>query len=274
MRSLKERISAQADHKRNIQSSRLSKEHFSPSEKELQLDKYDAIAHADTVIEIAQNRLTIRASMYNVSGILCVLFSIFIILFLLTALSAPTIFDRFSVSSAYTSNSCTQGQNGACTTPIFTGLSFADFLESIQKVAENGTKGSPSQTPSLLDGNSIYILAVIHILKLSAVTALSIGIVYKLHYLARSCFAEASGIFAKRHALRFGRLYLNLKIILKDINNDDKIQITHDELRSIFSWNIEQRSVFSNEKSELFPPAIPSQIVDAFKEAIKSKSGN
>lgn len=207
--------------------------------------KVDVIAYIDSFIEVAQEKLTMRARAYNFAGGACSAL----------ALAVPICFLVGLVNT----------EDG-----IFGGMTFSGLVKSLT----NGELADQTNSYfSIVSASSFsYALVTLHVLKLSTIAAISTGLVYKLGYLARSCFAEAASIFAKRHALRFGRLYLTLKVMISDINPDEKIAIDAKDLESIFSWNIDYKSVFSLDKSDPFPLHIIPQVLSIIKDIAETTS--
>jgi hypothetical protein len=82
--------------------------------------------------------------------------------------------------------------------------------------------------------------------------------------IARAFFHEASVLYARRHALRFGRLFVHL-------NDGD---VTSDQLKDMFSWNMQPSSAFAKieaEKSAKSPVSIIADLATALAEKLNKK---
>jgi hypothetical protein len=91
-----------------------------------------------------------------------------------------------------------------------------------------------------------YVFYLI-LLRNSAIGGAFIAAAGFLVYLSRSCFHEATILYNRRHALRFGRLF----VYLKTAGNVFSI----DELETAFKWTDEYSTAFK----ELKPESSPSQ---------------
>jgi hypothetical protein len=66
---------------------------------------------------------------------------------------------------------------------------------------------------------------------------LSFGLVYLFTMLARMLFREASDALEKRHALGFGRLYVQMKVLGAPDARRATRALTETELLRAFGWN-------------------------------------
>lgn len=102
-----------------------------------------------------------------------------------------------------------------------------------------------------LDG---YILTIIA-LKATTTSAFAAGAVYVLVSMAKAFLHEATVLFNRRHALRFGRLYLYIK----------KGDVSLDEIQRVFKWNDEFATAFKEIKVDGIAKTIAGQLADAPK---------
>ncbi len=87
---------------------------------------------------------------------------------------------------------------------------------------------------------------ILRLFQATALSAFVLAAVKLLVSLTRSFFHEALSLFERRHALRFGRLYVYLK----------KGAITDKRLEEAFQWNKESRTSFLDLKPEVVAETI------------------
>jgi hypothetical protein len=104
-----------------------------------------------------------------------------------------------------------------------------------------------------------YISTII-IAKTASIGAFILGAVYFLISLSRAFFHEATILYHRRHALRFGRLYVYLK-------DDD---ITLDELEKAFQWNAEFSTAFKDINADKATKTIWSKLLEAPVDTLKA----
>ncbi|QNT69363.1 hypothetical protein HQ394_08580 [Defluviicoccus vanus] len=110
---------------------------------------------------------------------------------------------------------------------------------------------SITENTNPLDG---YILTIIA-LKSTTTSAFAAGAVYVLVSMAKAFLHEATVLFNRRHALRFGRLYLYIK----------KGDVSLDEIQRVFKWNDEFATAFKEIKVDGIAKTIAGQLADAPK---------
>jgi uncharacterized membrane protein len=99
-----------------------------------------------------------------------------------------------------------------------------------------------------LDGPTVTLFA----LKATGLIALILGAVYAAFSFAKAFFHEGTNLFNKRHALRFGRLYVYLY----------SENIVFSELERAFNWNIENSTAFKDIKIETIASTIPGKLAE------------
>ncbi len=105
--------------------------------------------------------------------------------------------------------------------------------------------------------NNGLILAIIQ--KLVSGTVFLAGIYLSASF-ARAFLHEGTILFSRRHALRFGRLYVYL--------SDGKL--TGEDLREAFGWNFSPSTAFTRVKPEQVTRGLVGQVGDAFEKAAKA----
>ncbi|HLP60900.1 MAG TPA: hypothetical protein VK186_18810 [Candidatus Deferrimicrobium sp.] len=112
-----------------------------------------------------------------------------------------------------------------------------------------------------------YILTIL-LMKATSISALILGAIYLLVAIARALFHEGLALFSKRHALRFGRLYIYL--------NAGKINFK--DLEEAFKWNEDFSTAFKDIKADsitrtVFHRAFDTipQIINAAANALKKE---
>lgn len=90
---------------------------------------------------------------------------------------------------------------------------------------------------SLKDKNSMVL--TVHLVRATTVTALLGAVVYIFSQLSKAFLHEAAVLFSRRHALRFGRLYVYLN--RGDVNLKD--------LQEAFQWNNDFQTAFTDMKT-------------------------
>lgn len=115
---------------------------------------------------------------------------------------------------------------------------------------------SITENTNPLDG---YILTIIA-LKATTTSAFAGGAVYVLVSMAKAFLHEATVLFNRRHALRFGRLYLYIK----------KGDVSLDEIQRVFKWNDEFATAFKEIKVDGIAKTIAGQLADVPKELLET----
>jgi hypothetical protein len=105
-----------------------------------------------------------------------------------------------------------------------------------------------------------YILTLI-LVKASTVGGLLVAAAVFAMHLCRAFFHEATILFNRRHALRFGRLYVYLY----------DGQIILDEIEKAFKWSDEFSTAFQDIKPEHITPKSPTQV--ATEAVVKATNG-
>ena len=98
-------------------------------------------------------------------------------------------------------------------------------------------------------------LGTLLILQKLAIGTVFFAGIYLTSSFARALLHEATVLYGKRHALRFGRLFIYL--------SDGKI--TSEELFEAFGWNISPSTAFDTIRIGQVTKGLPSQISDALK---------
>jgi len=106
---------------------------------------------------------------------------------------------------------------------------------------------------------SNYLLTII-IVKSTSAGAFVIAAVYFLISLSRALFHEATVLYNRRHALRFGRLYVYMR------NGD----VGFDDLEKAFKWNDEFTSAFKDIQADKITKTVWMKILETPAETIKS----
>lgn len=101
---------------------------------------------------------------------------------------------------------------------------------------------------------------ILMILERLAAAAVFLSGIYLTASFAKAFLHEGTILFSRRHALRFGRLYVYL--------SDGKI--TSEELFEAFGWNIAPTTAFSKIHPELVTKGIVGQLGDALEKTAKS----
>ena len=104
--------------------------------------------------------------------------------------------------------------------------------------------------PKLIDSNQVLALRIFQATALSAF--ILVGVKW-LMALARNFFHEALSLHERRHALRFGRLYVYL---VKGAVNEKRLE-------AAFQWNKESRTSFLDIKPELLADTLLHKAVSA-----------
>lgn len=81
---------------------------------------------------------------------------------------------------------------------------------------------------------------VVSLVRYSTLGAFVVGAIMYLVFISRALLHEMVVLYQRRHALRFGRLFIYL--------HPDKISVT--ELQAAFNWNAEYRSAFKDIRAE------------------------
>jgi len=116
-----------------------------------------------------------------------------------------------------------------------------------------------------LTKNQFTYIFYLMLLRNSAIGGAFIAAAGFLVYISRSCFHEATILYNRRHALRFGRLF----VYLKTAGN----VFTIDELETAFKWTDEYSTAFKELKPESSPSpsmipglAMIGDVIKKFKE--------
>lgn len=134
----------------------------------------------------------------------------------------------------------------------------------VEKIIVN-LKNKPTDISKLLSG---YGLLIFLIFKSIAIAAFIYVTVKLLLAFARSFFNEGLSLYERRHALRFGRMYIYLK----------KGQVNEEWLEKLFQWNKETKTSFLDIKPEVITETLLHKIVGAASDfwrnikALKDKS--
>lgn len=116
--------------------------------------------------------------------------------------------------------------------------------------------------------NDVNVILLI-ILKSSTVAAFAVGVIVFLSKLAFALFHEATVLYNRRHALRFGRLFLYLK----------KGNVELKDLRDAFQWNDEFATAFKSMSMDIKTPFskiadIPKETIEGVAELLRSRRPN
>jgi hypothetical protein len=95
---------------------------------------------------------------------------------------------------------------------------------------------------------------ILRVFQATALSAFALVAVKYLVALARSFFHEATSLRERRHALRFGRLYVYLK----------RGEVDVELLQEAFQWNKETRTSFLDMKPEVVAETLLHKIVEVF----------
>ncbi len=136
---------------------------------------------------------------------------------------------------------------------VFLYQSLGDLLTINKIISED-----PKVAPVVLDYPPLQF--VIIVLRMLTIGALMAGIGYFLIGIARALLHEGTALYSRRHALRFGRLYVYLKGgEIKDV----------DELEKAFKWNDAVHTAFSDIRAEKAAKSITHMLSEVGLEAIK-----
>lgn len=105
-------------------------------------------------------------------------------------------------------------------------------------------------------------IVIVQLVKSSTLAALVIGMAVFLGDLSKSFFHESTVLYNRRHALRFGRLYVYVR----------GGKVTLDELQRAFHWNDEFSTAFKNIKTEIQAPA--DKLFDKMGEVLRAVTKN
>lgn len=96
------------------------------------------------------------------------------------------------------------------------------------------------------------------------IATIILAIAYVLVSLARAFFHEGLVLYNRRHALRFGRLYVYLK----------KDKINFKDLEEAFKWNTEFSTAFRDINAEAITKTILGKVIETLPDIVKSYSNN
>jgi hypothetical protein len=105
--------------------------------------------------------------------------------------------------------------------------------------------------PELENSLKVLILRVFQTTALSAFLLVGVKLLISL---SRSFFHEALSLFERRHALRFGRLFIYLK----------KGELDYQQFHESFQWNKETRTSFLDMRSEIIAETLLHKAIDGF----------
>lgn len=111
---------------------------------------------------------------------------------------------------------------------------------------------------AIKDNYTVSQLILILFIKLSIGTIVVIG-AFVLISIAKALFHESILLYNKRHALRFGRLYIYLK----------RGNVNFKELEDAFKWNSEFTSAFKDMKTEIITSNLYTKIIEIIPELVK-----
>jgi hypothetical protein len=129
----------------------------------------------------------------------------------------------------------------------FSPSSYAKIFIEKYDITYVKRSGIEQTTYNGLTKNQFAYIFYLMLLRNSAIGGAFIASAGFLVYISRSCFHEATILYNRRHALRFGRLF----VYLKTAGN----VFTIDELETAFKWTDEYSTAFK----ELKPESNPSQ---------------
>ncbi|NTV60611.1 MAG: hypothetical protein HGA77_04810 [Chlorobiaceae bacterium] len=105
-----------------------------------------------------------------------------------------------------------------------------------------------------------WVLLLYYLIKTLGITAYIYICVKLLLSLARSFFHEGLSLFERRHALRFGRMYIYLK----------KGNVSEKWLERFFQWNKETKTSFLDMKPEVLTETLMHKLFGVFPDIIQS----
>jgi hypothetical protein len=100
----------------------------------------------------------------------------------------------------------------------------------------------------------------LRVIKMTTIGALLGGAGYFLVGIANACLQEGTALYSRRHALRFGRLYVYL--------TGGKVKF--EELEAAFNWNEEVHTAFRHLRADKATKSVAQMIADTGIEAIKA----
>lgn len=151
--------------------------------------------------------------------------------------------------------------------------------------------------PPLTDHFALYI--VVYFIRTAVIGGLTAGLIYYFAALSRAFFHEATLLFARRHAIRFGRMYVYLKYgtpigkntlveLLKHRSMNAQSEsiaapseatfaaliaatglpenVRIDDLEKAFGWNLEVRTAFKDIKPDKMSTSLFAKMVDTVGE--------
>ena len=110
-----------------------------------------------------------------------------------------------------------------------------------------------------LDSANSWHMALLA-LRSSTLAGLYAGAVVFLIFISRALLHEMVVLYQRRHALRFGRLFIYL--------HPDRITV--DELQKAFNWNAEYRSAFKDIHAEKIMQGVPGKVLDTTVELARA----
>lgn len=134
----------------------------------------------------------------------------------------------------------------------YQGLNFPPEVLGLVNLSKyaTGQPGTEVGNWVLVDGLNATIIKIFQGVALSAIAL--VGVKYLIS-LGRSFFHEGESLLQRRHALRFGRLYVYLKKGNVDLEN----------LEKMFEWNKEIRTAYLDLHPEVVAETIFHRIVDS-----------
>lgn len=256
---------------RELDNRHLLLDRFSEKLRRGGFDKYKSeLAATDIFVEKAQVYLTWRARFLTIAGVVAALLSIVSLVSPAVLLINDSIVvnegDAKPVKSAekdtmpvskYLIKKLVQPAEYTETHPVS-----ANTDKDAQKQGAHVRLDTVSTTRLYTNKNQYNYIFYLLLLRSSSIGGAFVAAAGFLIYLSRSCFHEATILYNRRHALRFGRLFVYLKM------SGDMFDLK--ELETAFKWTDEYSTAFKELKPEAAasPNIIPglSSVIDLLQK--------
>jgi hypothetical protein len=137
--------------------------------------------------------------------------------------------------------------------------SLALIVFGIIVLRDNRTVTTMLSELEVADRNNPWIMTLV-LLRASSMAGLMAGAIIYLIFISRALLHEMVVLYQRRHALRFGRLFIYL--------HPEKISV--EEMLAAFNWNAEYRSAFRDIRADKIMQGIPGKVLDTSVELAHS----
>jgi hypothetical protein len=243
-RELKERHRVLAEAQQRIS------DHFTVGDAEIAL----TLAATDIFVEHAQRYLTSRGKWFLWAGAALMSFAVVFLCLI--------YYVEFHLETPFTTEKALNKQVAATVNITPNSLTPPLPPKEIQNSSRPSGSATNNQTgedvqskqdprTNRAEKRDLY-LVIFELIKLFLLTIISLSVAYFGLDLARACLHEGSALFQRRHALRFGKLFVYIK----------KKNITIDELNTAFQWHAQAETAFHEIKSDSFARSLLGRLIE------------